>query len=124
LIWGNRRTTYVELERERGIGSAALQTFIHDHLSLQNRCSRWVLHKLTDDQKDRRLNWCRFMIEKFDGDKKKKCIRYTYLPVTKHGCIIMIPKQNDNRLYGALKMNKRRQNVAVPTETNDRLVFL
>lgn len=71
LIRENRRITYVELERELGIGSAALQTIIHDRLSIRKRCSRWVPHKLTDDQKDRRVDWCRFMIDKFDGGKKK-----------------------------------------------------
>lgn len=40
LIRENRRITYVELERELGVGSAAMQTIIHDHLSLRKRCSR------------------------------------------------------------------------------------
>ncbi|GBP36300.1 hypothetical protein EVAR_85549_1 [Eumeta japonica] len=36
LIQGNRRITYVELDRKLGVtGSAAMQTVIHDHLSLR-----------------------------------------------------------------------------------------
>ncbi|GBP49977.1 hypothetical protein EVAR_37062_1 [Eumeta japonica] len=46
----NRRIEYVELERELCIESAAMQTTIHDHLSLHKRCSRWLPHKLTDEQ--------------------------------------------------------------------------
>ncbi|GBP85152.1 hypothetical protein EVAR_57650_1 [Eumeta japonica] len=34
LTLDNRRITYVDLERELGIGSAAIQTIIHYHLSL------------------------------------------------------------------------------------------
>ncbi|XP_061705471.1 histone-lysine N-methyltransferase SETMAR-like [Cydia pomonella] len=70
-VRANRRITYAELERELGIGSAALQTIIHYHLALHKRCSRWVPHKLTDLQKDRRVDWCKFMIDKFDAGEKK-----------------------------------------------------
>ncbi|GBP56660.1 hypothetical protein EVAR_12338_1 [Eumeta japonica] len=60
------------------IGSAATKTIIHDQLSLRKRCTRWTLHKLTDEQKDRRVDWCRFMIEKSDGAHRS--VRYGRRP--------------------------------------------
>ncbi|XP_026326829.1 protein GVQW3-like [Hyposmocoma kahamanoa] len=71
VIRENRQPTYAELEQELGIGSAALQTIIHGRLSLHKRCSRSVPHKLNDEQKERRVDWCKFMIDKFDPGKKK-----------------------------------------------------
>nr|XP_032529097.1 tyrosine-protein kinase Dnt-like [Danaus plexippus plexippus] len=31
-------------------------------------CPRWITHTLTDDQKHLRMNWCRQLLDKFDGD--------------------------------------------------------
>lgn len=54
-----------------------MQTIIHDHLSLRKRRSRCLPHKLTDEQKDCRLDIGRFMIEKFDVGET---LLYSYNP--------------------------------------------
>ncbi|GBP26740.1 hypothetical protein EVAR_95251_1 [Eumeta japonica] len=51
LMQRNQRIAYVELKRELAIRPATMQTIIPDNLSLNNRCSRCVPHKLTDKQK-------------------------------------------------------------------------
>ncbi|GBP39383.1 hypothetical protein EVAR_95834_1 [Eumeta japonica] len=56
LISEKRRITF------RASAKTGLQTIIHDYLSLRKRCTRWTPHKLTDEQKDFHVDWCRFMI--------------------------------------------------------------
>ncbi|GBP32013.1 hypothetical protein EVAR_21046_1 [Eumeta japonica] len=62
-------------------------------------------HKLADEQKNCRIDRCRYMIEKFNGEKKNM--------VKKHGCTTTTPKRSDNRSYGALKMNQHQQNITM-----------
>ncbi|GBP49131.1 Neurogenic protein big brain [Eumeta japonica] len=72
LIRENRRIIYVELMRGLGIESAAMQRIIRDRLSLRKRGSRWMPRKLADEQKARRVDWRRFLIDKFDDGANKK----------------------------------------------------
>ncbi|GBP59414.1 hypothetical protein EVAR_47973_1 [Eumeta japonica] len=70
-----------------------MQLIIEDCLSLRKHYSRWMSHKLIDEQKDRRVDWCRFIMGNLTGAKKNDC--ETTTP------------------YGALKENEHLQNVAV-----------
>ncbi|KAI8430490.1 hypothetical protein MSG28_000750 [Choristoneura fumiferana] len=38
---------------------------------LKKMCKPWVPHKLNNLQKERRVDWCKFMINKFDAGEKK-----------------------------------------------------
>ncbi|GBP30463.1 hypothetical protein EVAR_20916_1 [Eumeta japonica] len=68
---------------------------IQHHLSLRKRYSRWVSRKRTVEQKDSRIDWSEFVIEKFEGGENK-----TYnLPVTKHGGTTTAPEQSDSRPF-------------------------
>ncbi|GBP15395.1 hypothetical protein EVAR_80568_1 [Eumeta japonica] len=71
LIGENLRITYLELEKELATRSAAIQTTIHDRVSLHKLCSKRVPHTLTDEQKDRRVDRYPFMTDKLDGRKKE-----------------------------------------------------
>ncbi|GBP64138.1 Putative uncharacterized protein FLJ37770 [Eumeta japonica] len=77
-----RIITYLDLEQEIGIGSTLIQTIIHYNISSRKRCSKWVQYELTDEQKDRWVDWCRFITEKYDGGEKNTCT--IYLSLTKH----------------------------------------
>jgi histone-lysine N-methyltransferase SETMAR len=72
LIHQDRRIIYEQLEIVIGIGSAAVQTIITDHLHLRKLVSRWVPHSLSEDQKNTRVEWCEFMLEKYENGKSKR----------------------------------------------------
>ena len=78
MIMEDPHTTYVEIQRTLGIGSTAVNTILKDHLQVTKRCARWVPHSLTDEQKAARVEWCHFMLEKFN----KGANRDTYNIVT------------------------------------------
>lgn len=67
LIKERRNITHREIQDELQIGSQAVATILHDHLKVRKVASRWIPHLLTDEQKARRVDWCQFMMEKFDG---------------------------------------------------------
>ena len=68
----NPRVTIEDIEGYIGIGSAAVQSIIHEHLGLRTLTSRWVPHFLTDIQKKARVDWCNFMLRKFNGGGSKR----------------------------------------------------
>ncbi|UYV83596.1 hypothetical protein LAZ67_23001579 [Cordylochernes scorpioides] len=63
LLMEDRRITYQQLDKNVGIGSAAINTIINDHLKYRKLVSRWVPHSLTEDQKLGRVKWCNFMFK-------------------------------------------------------------
>ena len=71
LVRAHRNITVREIEEALGIGSSSVSTILHDHLGLRKISSRWIPHKLTNEQKQQRVDWCRFMISKFDGGRSK-----------------------------------------------------
>lgn len=50
-----------------GIGSSAANTILHDYLGARKVCSRWVPHSLSQDQKHKRVKFCKEMLERFEG---------------------------------------------------------
>lgn len=72
LIKEFRNITYEEIEMALGIGSHAVHSILHDHLGVRKLVSRWIPHLLTEEQKQARVDWCRFMIEKFDNGKSNR----------------------------------------------------
>ncbi|GBP70068.1 hypothetical protein EVAR_98899_1 [Eumeta japonica] len=68
--------------------------------------TRWAPNNLTDELKDRRVDWCRFLLEKCDGGEKQNvCDVHT---VTIRGCTITTPKQSDNRSAIPIKCRRAR----------------
>lgn len=65
LIKESRNITHREIQDELEIGSRAVQ--------VRRVSSRWIPLFLTQEQKDRRIDWCKFMLKKFDkGDSHYK----------------------------------------------------
>ena len=72
LIKEDRRITYeLILEEIKSLSPPTLNEILHQHLKVSKVCARWILYRLTEDQKDRRVSWCKFMIQKFDNGKSK-----------------------------------------------------
>ena len=66
------RLTYSMMQESVKIGSTALHTILHEHLQVRKVAARWVPHCLSDEQKEHRVNWCRFMLKNFDEGKSKR----------------------------------------------------
>lgn len=47
------------IETSIRISQIAIHLIIHEHFAVKNICSRWIPHKLTEDQKTGSKNWCR-----------------------------------------------------------------
>ena len=54
-----------------GISSSSINSRVHEHLAVQKICSRWIPHNLTIAQKKVRIDWCKEMLEKYDGGASK-----------------------------------------------------
>jgi len=60
------------------IGSGSLQSILHDHLKIRKLCARWVPHRLTQEQKMRRVDFCHFMLERYEtADRRRLAEVYT-----------------------------------------------
>ncbi|UYV68094.1 hypothetical protein LAZ67_5003035 [Cordylochernes scorpioides] len=86
------------LEKSVGIGSAAINTIINNHLKYKKLVSRrWVPHNLTEDQKHGGIKWCNFILKKiYEGS-------FLILQVATLELTILIQKQNGNLLFDALQ---------------------
>lgn len=72
LIKVHRNITYEEIEEELGIGANAVHSILHDHLGVKKMVSRWIPHLLSSDQKRHRVEWCQFMLQKFNEGQSKR----------------------------------------------------
>eukprot|EP00794_Sanderia_malayensis_P001653 gene1653-1840_t len=68
------RMTYSMLQDSLKIGSAAVHTILHEKLQVRKVTACWVPHCLTDQQKDHRVDWCQFKLQKFDEGKSKRVL--------------------------------------------------
>ncbi|PAA64652.1 hypothetical protein BOX15_Mlig033664g1 [Macrostomum lignano] len=66
LIHQDPRITTDMLAMNVGIGSAAVDTILHDHLRVRKLCARWIPHILTDAQKQARMEFCQFLIDRYE----------------------------------------------------------
>ena len=57
IIEDDPHSTYQQIEAILGINSMAINSRIHDYLNRRKVCARWVLHTLTDDQKQLRVQF-------------------------------------------------------------------
>jgi len=51
MIKRDRHITYREIQTSLDINMKVIHTILHDHLSVRKLCSRWILHNLTEAQK-------------------------------------------------------------------------
>jgi histone-lysine N-methyltransferase SETMAR len=72
LIKDHRNITKRELEEALGVGSGTVETILHDHLGVRKIASRWIPHLLSNEQKQLRVDWCRFMLNKFDHGRSRR----------------------------------------------------
>ncbi|XP_065070975.1 uncharacterized protein LOC135695728 [Rhopilema esculentum] len=66
------RMDYFMMQNSVKIGSAALHTILNENLQVRKVATRWVPHCLSDEQKEQRVNWCQFMLQKFNEGKSKR----------------------------------------------------
>lgn len=67
MIETDKRVTYQQIRTSLGIGMSQVHKILHEHLAVRKLCARWIPHNLTEAQKLRRVDWCREMIERFNG---------------------------------------------------------
>ncbi|KAJ0171150.1 hypothetical protein K1T71_013349 [Dendrolimus kikuchii] len=65
------RVTYQQIRTSLGIGMTQVHKILHKHLAVRKLCARWIPHYLTEAQKLRRVDWCREMIQRFNGGDSK-----------------------------------------------------
>ena len=46
-------------------------SILYDYLRVRKRCSRWIPHSLTDEQRRVRCEWCASMLLKFNGGRSE-----------------------------------------------------
>lgn len=78
LVKQNPRITIEELTEEVGISFGSVYTIVTVYLQLTSRCSRWVPHMLTDDQKFRRVEiaheWLGIMEGRAEADLMRRIV--------------------------------------------------
>jgi histone-lysine N-methyltransferase SETMAR len=71
MIKEHRNVTFVEIQEALGIGASTVNSILHEYLGVRKLASRWIPHSLSDEQKEQRVDWCRFMLKKFDNGRSK-----------------------------------------------------
>jgi len=57
MLAQDRRLTLLLMAEELGIGKETVGTIVHEDLGKRKICSRFVPHKLTAEQKAKRMEW-------------------------------------------------------------------
>ena len=77
---------------ELQIGRNAITTILNDYLGVRKVSARWIPQRLSDEQIDTRVEWCKFMLHKFRSGESKAVSKivtgdeswiYQYDPETK-----------------------------------------
>lgn len=104
LIRENPRITYHIIEYSLGLSPPRIASILHDHLHVTKRTARWVPHILTSDQKTSRVEWCNFMLEKYDLGRSRlvetiatgdETWIYQYDPLTKQQSQVWMFEDDD-----------------------------
>ena len=75
-------------------GRNAITTILHDYLGVRKVSARWIPHRLSDEQKDTRMEWCKFMFHKFRSGESKAVSKI--VTVMRVGFTNMILKQSNS----------------------------
>ena len=54
-----------------GTFSTSIHSILHEQLDVKKICSHWIPHNLTKAKKMVRVDWCKEMLEKYDGGASK-----------------------------------------------------
>ena len=65
LISQDRHVTYCEIEITLGINGTSIHSILHEHFSVKQICSHWILHNLPIAQKKARIDWSKEMLQKY-----------------------------------------------------------
>ncbi|KAG7308967.1 hypothetical protein JYU34_004823 [Plutella xylostella] len=99
LIKEDRHVTYEQIRASLSIGMTAIQTILHEKLGVKKLVSRWVPHRLTEEQKSARVNWCRSALQRFNGGSSNAVYNivsgdeswiYSYEPERKHQSAVWV----------------------------------
>ena len=104
LIEKDPKMTYAEIQDIKKISSGSLTHILHDCLGVTQCCTRWVSHKVSEEQKQGRVDWCTHMLRKFDRGRSLRVWDivtgdetwvYQYDPETKHQSAVWVfPDEN------------------------------
>ena len=72
LLKDNPCMTIRDISASSGISVFSVQTIIHEKLGMKKICSRWVPHKLTDEQKAQRVASAKEMLKLFHGNHRNR----------------------------------------------------
>ncbi|TND00015.1 MAG: mariner transposase [Bacteroidetes bacterium] len=101
LVKDNRRITYKEIKATLGISSSAVRTILHERLGFRKVCSRWVPHRLTPEQMEARVCWCKKMLAEYGSSNCKRVWNfvtgdetwiYFYDPLTKQESTVWVAR--------------------------------
>jgi len=67
LVKEDGRVIVLQIAEEVGISSGSVSSILHKSFGLSKVSARWVPHMLTEEKKQKRVHWCHFMLDKFDG---------------------------------------------------------
>lgn len=105
LITQDRHVTYREIEASLGISMTSIHRILHEHLAVKKICSRWIPHKLNDEQKKARVIWCKQMIKEYDKGRSKAVYNivtgdeswiYAYEPESKQQSTVWVFQSEPN----------------------------
>ncbi|XP_023209360.1 uncharacterized protein LOC111612385 [Centruroides sculpturatus] len=71
-----REDLYKDIEYTFGIGLAAMNDILHNHLHIRKIVSWWVPHSLIKQQKETHVEWCHYMMENFQQGTSK-CVGHS-----------------------------------------------
>ena len=98
LIMQERHGTFRAIKAFFGI-SLYVHSILHEHQAVKKVCSRWIPHNLTIAQKKVRVDWCKEMLENYDGGVSKNVYKIVtgdeswicaYEPETKQLSIVWV----------------------------------
>ena len=73
IISSDPHSTYDEIIAETSLSHDTIERIIHDCLKMKKITSRWVLHQLTDEQKQEYVKLCRENLAKFCDGSLRLC---------------------------------------------------
>lgn len=73
LIESDARLTIDDIEAETSISRSSIFRILHDCLGKRNLAGKWVPHHLTEQNRQERVNACKYNLEMFNTDKWRIC---------------------------------------------------
>ena len=73
LIKKDLKMTYAEIKEIIKISLGSFTCILHDCLGVRKGCILWMPHKLSEEKKRGRVDWCIHALRKFDGGKSPRC---------------------------------------------------